>query len=232
MIYLSKMALVVFFVLAFVCWGAMADTVRRSADGGAAAARAQYMLRQVAAERDALKGQNEDLQKQIEKLNKQIAGLKAHISSGKKNLNNKNVTLDRYKEANDALRDRIEQQRERTQEIIDKFREVVANLQNVERERAQLTVQVKNLDHEVKTCAENNVTLYDTGLKMLDLYKNKSAWDALMQKEPVTGLEGVKIQNMIEDYRHRIKSEQYVDLITGKDDQQLNTANQSKSAKN
>jgi chromosome segregation ATPase len=158
--------------------------------------------------------------------------LKAQISSNNKNLNNKNVTLDRYKEANDALRNRIEQQRERTQEIIDKFKEVVANLQKVELERAQLTVKVKNLDSEVKTCAQNNVVLYDTGLKVLDLYKHKSAWDALMQKEPITGLEGVKMQNMIEDYRHRIKSKQYVDLITEKDNQNSNTVNQPTSAKN
>jgi hypothetical protein len=53
-----------------------------------------------------------------------------------------------------------------------------------------------------------------------------------MQKEPITGLKKVKIQNAIEEYRHRMKQERYFDMVTHQNDQDLVGDNQHDTAKN
>jgi len=185
-----------------------AETERRD-PGSAAAAKAQYMLRQVAAERDALKSQNAQLEDEKEKLKKQLESLETKTKSTEGKNNYQEKLIERYKENDQVLRTRIDQQRERMEEVIEKFQEVVASLREVETRKTQLTAQVADLDREVRACAKNNVMLFETGLEVLGQYKNKGVWEAMSQKEPVTGLTKVTIQNLVRDYRQRMKEQKY-----------------------
>jgi chromosome segregation ATPase len=186
----------------------MAQGARRD-EGSAAAAKAQYLLRQMASENDALKAQKAELEEEVSKQQGQVAALQSKIKSLEKNVGSKETVLARYKETDAALRDRIELQRSKMQEIIDKFKEVVATLREVEAERNKLTMDVTNLDREVRTCAENNVKLYESGLEVLNLYENKGVWDSLFQTDPVTALKQVEIENLVQDYRNRMQDEMY-----------------------
>ena len=56
--------------------------------------------------------------------------------------------------------------------------------------------------------------LYETGLEVLDKYKNKGIWDAFMQQEPVTGLNEVEVENIIEEYRHRLYKQKFTPQVS------------------
>ena len=209
-------------VLSIITFDVLAETTRRDSGGasGAAAAKAQYMMRQIAAERDSLKTKNAHLETEKEKLEKEIASLKAKVKSSGKQNTHKSKIIDGYKEHNEALKERIVQQRERMEEIVEKFKATVVNLRQVEAAKTKLTGQVKNLDREVRSCAKNNVMLFEAGLEALDQYKNKGVWDSLSQSEPVTGLKEVEIQNLVQEYRHRMKQERYYNEMLAKEGSQ------------
>jgi peptidoglycan hydrolase CwlO-like protein len=191
-----------------------AQGVRRDSEGGDAVAKIQYLLKQTAAERDALKVENDQLSVELEKLSDQVEGLQAKNKSLQKDLGKSDLTLEKFKESDAALREYIERQKERTEEIIEKFKSVVADLRAVEAERAELETNVSNLDGEVKACATKNIELYEIGLQLIDQYKNKGVWDSVAQREPVTGLKQVEIENLIQDYKLRLTNEKYLNLVT------------------
>lgn len=197
-----------------------AETVERRDAGSAAAAKAQYMMKQIAAERDSLKAKNAQLEQDKEKLDKEILSLKDKIKSSNKQSDHKSKVIDQYKEHNEALKERIVQQRDRMEEIIEKFKAVVANLREVETEKTRLTGDVKNLDREVRACAKNNVMLFEAGLEALKQYESKGVWDAISQNEPVTGLKDVEIENLVQQYRHRMKQERYFNEKLAREDSQ------------
>lgn len=49
-----------------------------------------------------------------------------------------------------------------------------------------------------------NATLIDIGLQLLDRYKQKTVWDALRDREPLTGLHRVQFETLVQDYRNRV----------------------------
>lgn len=191
-----------------------AQGVRRDAGGDASAAKAQFMLKQVAAERDALSIENAELQTQLEALSEQVALLQKKNKNLKKDLGSTDKSLERYKETDAALRDYIEKQKSRTEEIIEKFKAVVADLRSVEADKAQLQVNVATLDSEVKSCVKNNLALYEIGLELVEQYNGKSAWDSFAQREPITGLKKVEMENLIQDYEYRLKNEKYINMAS------------------
>ena len=55
-----------------------------------------------------------------------------------------------------------------------------------------------------RDCATRNRELVDLGLELLDAYRNKGVWSALAEREPLTGLARVKLENAAQDYAGKI----------------------------
>lgn len=187
---------------------AYAETVRQGGNEQAAlVARMQQMVNDVTAERDALAAQNARLTEELAAAKK--AHEMQHVQMEKK-LGGSETALERYKENDAALRDRLAQDRARMQELVDKFRETAQNLRQVEMERVELRTDLAARQEEIRQCTRKNLELYQANLDLLDRYESKGVWDAMMQREPVTGLKRVEVENRIEEYRRRLDQMQMV----------------------
>lgn len=176
-----------------------AEAVRREGGNEQAAqiARMQQSMSAISSERDALVAEKA-------KLEKDLAALEKKLAASEKKLTVAETSLARYRETDTALRDRLTEDRTRMQELVDKFRETATNLRQVEQERAELVRTSERQHEEIRACTQKNLELYQTNLDLLDRYEAKGVWASLAQREPLTGLKRVEVENMIEEYRYRL----------------------------
>lgn len=73
-----------------------------------------------------------------------------------------------------------------------------------EAERAKLASQVIVLQRKSDTLETQNVQLYDIGTEILNRYQKYSVGDALLAKEPFTGIMRVRLQNQVQDYQDKL----------------------------
>jgi chromosome segregation ATPase len=189
-----------------------AETVRHADESAAMMIKVQQMqqkIGEIGAERDALKAQNE-------KLAAEKAALERQLEQARKKQAGSEETLDKYRESDAALRNRINEDRARMQELIDKFKEIAQTLRQVEADRNELRSTASQQRDQIVACTKKNLELYRANLDLLDRYKSKGVWASLLQREPVTGLKRVEIENMIEEYRTRLDQLQVVGAVDGK----------------
>lgn len=178
-------------------------------DGGAA--KAQYLMRQMATERDSLQGENSKLKEQLDKLQKDLDVRKKEVDRIKKSLATSGDEKIHSEEKYKALNDRLIQTREKFQEVIDKFKETITTLKGVEAERNKLSMMLAEKNREiddrtleVTSCIQKNIDLYQSDLDLVKQYENKGVWTSLLQKEPVTRLKQVDIENAVQEYKTRL----------------------------
>lgn len=183
----------------------------REAGGEASAAKAQNLLRQVADERDALSTENQKLNAKIASMESELKKLKNQLSKASDSLNGKDktlsdtqVTLARYRDNNEKLRELLLKNRDRTRELVNQFRETISALRFTEAKNTELNVSLKEQQKQMLSCAQNNVKFYETNMELLEEYQNKGVWDAITQREPVTGIKNVEIENLVEKYRKQL----------------------------
>jgi len=197
--------MVLFMLLLMTTFATVAATARD--DGNAnqdALAKAQYLLRQISTEKDALKAENDKLQEEITKRDAKIDKLNKKIKHANDSLDNSKELVGRYQETVAAQRDRMAEMRDKFQKLVDKYRELVAALKLVESERTGLESKVSEQLKVLESCSNKNQELYQVSVDLMRQYENKGVWDALMQKEPVTQLKRVEIETMLEETQNRI----------------------------
>ncbi len=202
--------------LLVVCNVSHAEEVAKRAGGGAsseALTRAQSAARDAAAQRDVLQEELEKSKKEVAEHDKQqkkeVAQLKERIAQLEKDVAKTEQQNTRSQETGDALRDRIKDQQEKLQKVVDKYKELVETLRQVETDRTQLQATAKTQATQLDTCSNDNIKLYELGLELADLYENKGVWTALVEKEPVTQLKRVELENRVQEYRHRASRLQF-----------------------
>jgi cytochrome c556 len=154
-------------------------------------ARMQQVLRQLGMEK-------QQLTDQLEKLRKENAEVKAANGKLETKVKSLDQRVDKSAKANQAAVERIDQFNERLKETLAKLRETVMELRKAEATLGSQKAQVT-------ACMRLNVQLYDAGKDLLTKYEEKGVWDALAQREPITGLKQVEVENLIEDYRYTIE---------------------------
>lgn len=202
--------------LLIACGIANAEEVAKRAGGNAnseALTRAQTAARDAAAQRDALQVELEKSKKEVaehdRQQKKEVAQLKERIAQLEKETAKTEQQNTRNQETGNALRDRIKDQQEKLQKVVDKYKELVETLRQVETDRTQLQATSKTQATQLDTCSNDNIKLHDLGLELADLYENKGVWAALVEKEPVTQLKRVELENRVQEYRHRASRLQF-----------------------
>lgn len=153
----------------------------------AAAAKAQFMLRQVAGEKAALEQKNRELQAQIDALTK------------------KTTTLQKEQQVAELGKEKLSGQigsiKEKYIALVDKYNELRAAYIG-EKQRAQNdAAKMEQREDFIKQCVDNNKKLFTINQEILGKYEGKGFWDVMNQKEPFTGLSQVKIENLVQDYQ-------------------------------
>lgn len=142
--------------------------------------RFQRMLRQVSQERDALQAENTRLKSEIEELNRKHAGAKK----------SSDAALAKSRESNAGLSAEVQ----RTEQ----------NLRQAQSEKSLLQETVVGQAQQLETCQAHNVKLLQLNGDLLGQYEKKGFFDSLMQREPLTGLKGVELENIVQDYQDRL----------------------------
>ena len=76
-----------------------------------------------------------------------------------------------------------------------------AQLRQLQAALAQTRTQANS---EIGACEAKNAKLYTYGTELMRLYRGKTAFDAMRQAEPLTGLKAVEIDNVLEEYRDKL----------------------------
>lgn len=152
-----------------------------------AMSRAQFMIRQISAERDQLQSDKASLKKQLDEIQKKYDGLE----------NKSSKTSGDMKQQFTQLRELYETERKEHEATRTSLAAIVA-------EKNQLTDVASGQGQGLELCMNNNKKLYDVTQNMLTAYEDKSAWDGLMQREPFTGLSKIEIENMVDDTQYNI----------------------------
>lgn len=142
--------------------------------------RLQRMLRQVSQERDAAVAEVARLKAEIEDLNRK------HADARK----NSDAALAKSRESIAALNAGMQQ--------------TTQNLRRAESEKSLLQETLVGQAQQLEACESNNVKLLQVNRELLGQYENKDFFDSLMQREPVTGLKGVELENIVQDYQDRL----------------------------
>ena len=152
-----------------------------------AMSRAQFMIRQISAERDQLQSDKASLKKQLDEIQKKYDGLE----------NKSSKTSGDMKQQFTQLRELYETERKEHEATRTSLAAIVA-------EKNQLTDVASGQGQGLELCMTNNKKLYDVTQNMLTAYEDKSAWDGLMQREPFTGLSQIEIENMVDDTQYNM----------------------------
>jgi len=153
----------------------------------AAVAKAQFMLRQVSGEKAALEAKNHDLQTQIDALTKKAAVM---------------VKEQQVAElGKEKLSDQVSGVKEKYVALVNKYNEL-REAYIAEKKRGQSdAAKMDERDAFIKQCVDSNKKLFTINQEILGKYEHKGFWDVINQKEPLTGLSQVELENMVQDYQ-------------------------------
>jgi len=128
-----------------------------------------------------LKEQKKDLDAKIEIKNKETEDL---IAKNKKDLQE---TGKKYDQA------------------IQQNKDLERNLKKVNGEKDNLQAQLKKTTKELKSCKENNAALCVIGEELVKAYKNKGITTAILEKEPLTQIKKVELEQLTQKYKENIE---------------------------
>ena len=143
-------------------------------------AKVQRMLRQMALERDTLQTENLKLKGEIEALNKKVGDVKksSEAALGKSRGN--------YTSLNEN------------------FQTTTQNLLKVEADKNQLQETIGEQAQLLVSCEDNNAKMVQINRELLARYEKKGALDVMLQREPLTQLKRVEIENIAQEYQEKI----------------------------
>lgn len=171
---------------------------RRADPAQEALRRAQYLLRDLDAKLEAAQAENH-------KLRDRLAASEGKLSKAERALTrgtNRNRKLKHY---NTGLAARLHQYETQLREQIAAQRRTQTALREASSQREGLRGIVGRQARRIDYCEDANRKLYRAGVELIRRYRDKGVWAALLQREPVTGLGKVGLENILQGYRERIE---------------------------
>lgn len=114
------------------------------------------------------------------------------------------------------LRSRLEQAIERIQHTDERLQQTQNKLSGTRHQLNVMTHSKTDLEElsllqkgELLTCEEKNLALYRVNRELTAQYEAKGVLTGILQREPVTGLKQVQIENIIEEYRNKLDQQIY-----------------------
>ena len=188
--------------------GACADAA--AAGNTQALAKAQGLLKQVAQAKAQVEGELAKARADLTAKEAQLAALKSDIKAKDGSLSAASADLAASTSKSVALEQRLARSKERLAKTKDKLHEVAAKYKDTALALRETTAARQNLEAALQKTAQalqdaekKNLALYQTTRELSGLYKKKSAWDAVLQREPLTGLKSVETENLMQEYEDR-----------------------------
>jgi chromosome segregation ATPase len=181
-----------------------AEVSTRGGSTQAGNSKAQYLLKKISAENAALKAEIVELTSEIEAKDKKIKQMGSKLSKNSSSLKNKKQQISNYQKTVSAQRGQIDNTREKFGKLVTKYRELVSALKLMELERTEMQAGMAEVESSLSLCHNNNEKLSQVAEDALAEYRNKGFWDALLEKEPVTQIRKVEIENYVYEKEYKI----------------------------
>ena len=144
---------------------------------------------------DKLQNEKKALSAQLAKLKEQKKDLDAKIEA-----KNKEVEELIAKNKND-----LQEAGKKYDQAIKQSKDLERNLKKVNGEKDNLQAQLKKTTKALKSCKENNATLCVIGEELVKAYKNKGITTAILEKEPLTQIKKVELEQLTQKYKENIE---------------------------
>ncbi len=196
-------------VLSLSAGKVMAEARRDAAGTANPMRKMQYLLREMSEEKSSLEAKNSELNADL----KVETGKKEKLQS---KLDRLGKNLNRSKDNNIKLVSRIKQDNERMKEMIARYKQTVAKLRMGNRDNQLLVNAVRERNKWIDRCKQKNLKMYTLNIQLLKRYRNKNFGDEILEKEPVTGLVAVQLENQEQNYKFRLQDLQTPIFKSGK----------------
>lgn len=151
-----------------------------------ALAKAQYLLRQVNAEKSQLQAQLTEQQQKAASLTEEVAALEKKLQASK------------AKSATNA--EQYQENMQNYREALSKERTEVASLRTALREMREWAA---SLNHGVESCLATNKQYFELSQELIANYEEKGFVDVFKSREALTGLGKVWMENQIQEYANK-----------------------------
>lgn len=171
-----------------------------------ALARAQALLRQVSAQKQELEAANARLTAEVEALQKKLGVAESRLRQATLDLQSEQRKVGRADDILQGTRERLARTEETLREAIERLRNANGELRQTRQENALLVTDVARLQAELADSERKNLQLYQANVELLELYRKKGPLTALLQRERLTGLQSVAVENTLLEYQTKLDS--------------------------
>lgn len=177
---------------------------QQAAQTAQALARAQGLLRQIGQQKQQLEVDNA-------KLKAELASVQQRLRKAEMTAEETAARLVQSTRKEQSVAGALERTKSRVDDVTTKLRDTVARYRELARqqrdtlaERDRLTTDVADLRRELAAAEQLNLSLYEDNREILCRFERKRGWDGLLQREPVTGIGGVAVENVLEEYNYEM----------------------------
>jgi chromosome segregation ATPase len=196
-------------------WGAAAIAVLLGICGSAYAAESDV---RASREREMLRRTQEAL-RESQAENAELTAQKAAAEKqADEKLKSAATELDSARKASKSAQSKLREQQENAASAQS---DLMRKLADANRQIAALTSQQQDAAKELKrtqqdldaskastaSCEAKNLKLYQYSEELMRRYQKKGVWAALAQKEPMTGIKEVGVENVLQEYRDKLDRE-------------------------
>jgi chromosome segregation ATPase len=208
-------------LLVALLMGAVSPHAQQTADPAQvqqALARAQGLLRQLGQQKQQLEIDNARLKAELAAADKRLRKAELDLGEQESALAAAEGSTKRTASELERTRKRLDQTNAKLAEVIARYKDTARTLKQTQFEQEHLELELANTQQALAAAEASNLALYTDNRAILDLYRQKSGWTSFLQHEPVTGLKGVEIENLIEEYEYKMYDhvlEQNLDAVQG-----------------
>ena len=217
----NKHLLVVMAVIALLCAAGSALPDDETSNTDRLVRRAQLMMRQAIEQKDEAEQEKTALAEQLAKLKTENQSLKESNRKLGKTYNTVAEENTASKKDLDACKAESDARDHELQTLHAEYSQATTDLATAQHAlaKSQDTVSQFNSDlkdtksklgtaeQSTRVCEDKNLKLYQYSLQLVARYRHKGFFDVLLQKEPVTQLKQVEIDNIVQDYKTKIEQQ-------------------------
>ena len=187
--------------------GAAADPTDRESREQQMLERTRQALHDSQAANDELARAKSEAEQKLKALNDDLAAARKQSRSAQSTQGSLRSQLQAATTAQDALRRELEGKSHQLEDLEGRQHELQTRLVQSESDLKQAQQELSVTKVEVASCDNKNLKLYTYSQDILEQYHRKGVWAALAQKEPVTGIEQVHIDNVLQEYQQKLAAQ-------------------------
>ena len=144
---------------------------------------------------EKLQNENKALGGQLAKSKEQFRVLETNVEAKAKEV--EALIVKNKKELQEAL--------EKNHQTTQLNKELALALKKIKTDKDTLQAQLKKSTKELSSCMVNNANLCVIGSELVQAYKNKGITTAILEKEPITQIKKVELEQLTEKYKDEIE---------------------------